>query len=312
MPICSCICARIGSGMPPADSIASRRAAPTAFCIPAEACCALDTSPLRRDTSSVCQTNSTIHTHSASTSPGLTRKRAVPHASSAELFLSQVEWSEALLLHTPEAITVNMAAWRGHFGTLMPFYVACEKAGGFVGSAQRAVAAPAAVPGAAEEACADDLAAAGAVPLPELQLYAPPTRADGSVVDWGAPIRCVAARPALAACLWHGSGVTRMWGHCSAVVLTSRCAGGPVRAPADVAYMIASLNRSDDELQGFVRPCLGGCAAGLLIPWWYCTRMVFRLSMFDSTPMQVVTVFYHAMAQAHGVCSAVHAERPGR
>ena len=102
----------------------------------------------------------------------------------------QVDWEEALLLHTPDTVTVNMAAWRGHFGTLMPFYVACEKAGGFVGGAQRTVEAPQDLPGAAGEACEDALAAAGAVPLEELQLYAPPTRADGSVADWGAPIRC--------------------------------------------------------------------------------------------------------------------------
>eukprot|EP00892_Ulva_mutabilis_P003954 jgi/Ulvmu1/1930/UM012_0090.1 len=101
----------------------------------------------------------------------------------------QVEWTEALLLHAPETITINMAAWRGHFGTLMPFYVACEKAGGFVGKAQRTADVPAALPGAAGEACEEALAEAGAVELPELQLYAPPTRADGSVADWGASIR---------------------------------------------------------------------------------------------------------------------------
>lgn len=103
---------------------------------------------------------------------------------------AQVEWSEALLLHPPETVTVNMAVWRGHFGTLMPFYIACEAAGGFVGSAQRTVPPPVAIPGAAEATRRDDLEAAGAVALEELQLYNPPKRADGSVADWGAPIRC--------------------------------------------------------------------------------------------------------------------------
>lgn len=117
-------------------------------------------------------------------------KTTAPRAPSDAGACPQVEWSEALLLHPPETVTVNMAAWPGHFGTLMPFYIACEAAGGFVGGAQRTAATPAALPGAAETARRDALAAAGAVELEELQLYAPPTRADGSVADWGAPIRC--------------------------------------------------------------------------------------------------------------------------
>lgn len=104
-----------------------------------------------------------------------------------------MELHEALLLHQPESITVNMASWRGHFGTLMPFYVACEKAGGFVGKQQEILAAPQHVPGGfvdLEDSVEKALSGAGVVELEQLGLYRPPKRRDGSIVDWGAPIRC--------------------------------------------------------------------------------------------------------------------------
>jgi hypothetical protein len=105
-------------------------------------------------------------------------------------------WGEALLLHQPESISVNMAAWRGHYGTLMPFYVACERAGGFVGKSQRIRPAPQTLPGGWDGAAAENaLSAAGAVGLHELGLYTPPRKRDGTVVDWGAPIRLDSSMP---------------------------------------------------------------------------------------------------------------------
>lgn len=35
----------------------------------------------------------------------------------------------ALLLREPAEVAVDMARWAGHFGTLMPFYRACQKLG---------------------------------------------------------------------------------------------------------------------------------------------------------------------------------------
>ena len=112
----------------------------------------------------------------------------------------QVHWSNALLLHAPEDVAIDMSRWRGHFGTLMPFYAACERAGGFTGKTQRLLppvdaplerlpGAEAAVPEAAGERLGVELA--------DLRMYAPPRRKDGSVADWGAPIRCAAGGPAL-------------------------------------------------------------------------------------------------------------------
>jgi hypothetical protein len=104
----------------------------------------------------------------------------------------QVLWREALLLHPPDTITVDMARWRGHFGTLMPFYAACEKAGGFTGKAQRVLGVPEEVRGGLSGQAASVLRACGAGTVAELDLYRPFVRSDGSVCDWGKPIRCAA------------------------------------------------------------------------------------------------------------------------
>ena len=126
---------------------------------------------------------------------------------------SQVHEYNALLLHLPQAISVDMSSFRGHFGTLMPFFRACEKAGGFVGESQPIVGAPADLPGAQEalpppsggacdtghgrggrshgegEAAMAGGDAALGVTLEDLMLYDPPKRSSGEVVDWAAPIR---------------------------------------------------------------------------------------------------------------------------
>lgn len=123
----------------------------------------------------------------------------------------QVELSNALLLHPSENVTIDMSSWRGHFGTLMPFYAACERVGGFVSGKKQALAAtPDELPGAAEPVPQDLLdvaaAAAGAENVAEgragaetnvavgsldaLGLYQAPVRANGERIDWAAPIRC--------------------------------------------------------------------------------------------------------------------------
>ena len=75
-----------------------------------------------------------------------------------------------------------MGNWSGHFGTLMPFYRACERLPRLPDPLQP----PAALPVAA----AAPVAAAGgmALQLAELGLYCLAVRRDGSSVDWGAPI----------------------------------------------------------------------------------------------------------------------------
>lgn len=83
-----------------------------------------------------------------------------------------------------------MSRWRGHFGTLSPFYAACEKAGGFVGRAQNVVGPPEDLRGGFAGEAAKALKRCGAGALEDLLLYKPAVRSDGSVCDWGNPIRC--------------------------------------------------------------------------------------------------------------------------
>ena len=102
----------------------------------------------------------------------------------------QVLWHEALLLHQPQNISVDMSKWRGHFGTLTPFYAACEQAGGFVGRAQNVVGAPEELRGGFTRKAAISLKRCGAGALEDLRLYKPAVRRDGSLCDWGESIRC--------------------------------------------------------------------------------------------------------------------------
>jgi hypothetical protein len=104
--------------------------------------------------------------------------------------VEQVSFHNGLLLHEPETISINMTQWKGHFGTLMPFYHACERAGGFIGKRHPVKGTPGKLPG-------------GDTPVPHLNtevgldalgLYRPPRRSNGEVVDWAAPIRSARAR----------------------------------------------------------------------------------------------------------------------
>jgi hypothetical protein len=111
----------------------------------------------------------------------------------------QVDVSESLLLHLPDSISIDMSKWSGHFGTLMPFYRACERNGGFIGKSQRCFSTPQQLPGGNDDVKdtgngAGTVRGHGAedsvgVELDELGLYQAPVRADGEVVDWAAPIR---------------------------------------------------------------------------------------------------------------------------
>jgi hypothetical protein len=104
----------------------------------------------------------------------------------------QVHYHNGLLLHEPESITIDMVVWKGHFGTLMPFYAACERAGGFVGRHHAVLATPGKLPGGDQPL--PQLAAEST--LDDLALYRPARRKNGDLIDWGASIRCVA--------LWQG------------------------------------------------------------------------------------------------------------
>lgn len=100
----------------------------------------------------------------------------------------QVKWHEALLLHPPESITVDMSTWRGHFGTLMPFYAACERSGGFTGRSTTVCGPPQALKGGFRGPEAQILKKCGAVDLEKLGLYKPAVRMDDTECDWGLPI----------------------------------------------------------------------------------------------------------------------------
>ena len=90
---------------------------------------------------------------------------------------AQVRAFEGTLLYAPQVVAMQSGFNGGHWGTLMPFLKTCQK----TGEPPRCRAAPARV------------GAPGAWPasqgLEELSVGRMPTRADGSVVDWGKGIR---------------------------------------------------------------------------------------------------------------------------
>jgi hypothetical protein len=102
----------------------------------------------------------------------------------------QVDFSNALLLHVPEDVAYDMSQWHGHFGSLMPFYRACERRGGFVGKAQVVSPTPDKLAGAEVEVPRGEDGERLGVELDALQLYVAPKRSNEEVVDWAASILC--------------------------------------------------------------------------------------------------------------------------
>ena len=90
------------------------------------------------------------------------------------------------LMHEPAAVTIDMASWVGHFGTLTPFMRACSRQGG---GTQRPAPEPS--PDATRGLLwpSDAPPPATSMPLEALGLARMPVRSDGTVADWGAPIR---------------------------------------------------------------------------------------------------------------------------
>ena len=94
--------------------------------------------------------------------------------------------ASGFLVHEPSAVTIDMASWVGHFGTLTPFMRACSRQGG---GGQRPMPEPS--PDATRGLFwpADALPPAACVPLESLGLARMPVRVDGTVIDWGASVR---------------------------------------------------------------------------------------------------------------------------
>ncbi|KAK9831569.1 hypothetical protein WJX74_000355 [Apatococcus lobatus] len=90
----------------------------------------------------------------------------------------QVVGHQGHLLHEPEGAKIDMNHWKGHFGTLMPFLIACER----LEKPARPLPAPTSLPVPAE---AIDQ---GGLNLEELEILKLPRRIDGSVVDWAGPM----------------------------------------------------------------------------------------------------------------------------
>ena len=100
----------------------------------------------------------------------------------------QVNFSNALLLHEPESISIDMSVWKGHFGTLMPFVYACDKAGGYRNL--KTQNAPTSLPvGEEEDVPEQTTSEAKVLRLEDLGLYPPALETDTPREDWGASIR---------------------------------------------------------------------------------------------------------------------------
>ena len=99
----------------------------------------------------------------------------------------QVNFSNALLLHEPESISIDMSVWKGHFATLMLFVYSCDKTGGYRNLKTKS--APTSLPVGEEDVPEQITSQAPVLRLEDLGLYPPALEVDTPREDWGAGIR---------------------------------------------------------------------------------------------------------------------------